>query len=55
MFWITGRNSKGLIWSSRDLVKPSYDEMVEIHNIMRGKGLMIVICQTEYGHRRPEF
>jgi pyruvate formate lyase activating enzyme len=38
-----------------DLVKPSYDEMVEIHNIMRGKGLRTVICQTEHGHRGPEF
>jgi len=37
-----------------DLVKPSYNKMVEIHKILRGKGLKTVICQTEYGHIGPE-
>jgi pyruvate formate lyase activating enzyme len=38
----------------RDLVRPSYDDMVEIHKILREKGLRTVICQTEYGHIGPE-
>ena len=38
----------------RDLVKPSYDDMVEVHKILRENGLMTVICQTEYGHIGPE-
>ena len=37
-----------------DLVKPRYDEMLEIHKILNGKGLKTVICQTEYGHIGPE-
>jgi pyruvate formate lyase activating enzyme len=37
-----------------DLVKPSYNKMVEIHKILGGKGLKTVICQTEYGHIGPE-
>jgi pyruvate formate lyase activating enzyme len=37
-----------------DLVKPNYDEMVEIHKILRGKGLKTVMCQTEHGHIGPE-
>jgi pyruvate formate lyase activating enzyme len=37
-----------------DLVKPSYDEMVEVHRTLRGKGLKTVICQTERGHIGPE-
>ena len=37
-----------------DLIKPSYDEMVEVHKILREKGLTTVICQTEYGHIGPE-
>jgi len=37
-----------------DLIKPSYDEMVEVYKILRGKELKTVICQTEYGHIGPE-
>ena len=37
-----------------DLVKPSYDEMVNLHKILKEKGLQTVICQTEYGHIGPE-
>ena len=37
-----------------DLVKPGYEEMVEIHKILKGKGLKTVICQTQYGHIGPE-
>lgn len=37
-----------------DLDKPSFDEMVEIHKILKNKGLKTVICQTEYGHIGPE-
>jgi len=37
-----------------DLFKPSYDEMVEVHKILKEKGLKTVICQTEYGHVGPE-
>lgn len=37
-----------------DLVKPSYEEMVEVHRVLSGKGLKTVICQTEHGHIGPE-
>ena len=37
-----------------DLVKPSYEEMVEVHKILRGKDLQNVICQTAHGHIGPE-
>jgi len=37
-----------------DLVKPGYEEMVEIHKILKGKGLKTVICQTQHGHIGPE-
>jgi len=37
-----------------DLVKPHFNEMVEIHKILTSKGLKTVICQTEYGHIGPE-
>ena len=37
-----------------DLVKPSYEEMVEVHRVLSGKGLRTVICQTEHGHIGPE-
>jgi len=37
----------------QDLVKPSYEEMVEIHKVLSGKGLKTVICQTKYGHIGP--
>ncbi len=32
-----------------DLVKPNYDEMIEIHAILRDKGLRTAVCQTEHG------
>jgi pyruvate formate lyase activating enzyme len=37
-----------------DLVKPSYEEMVEVHRVLSSKGLRTVICQTERGHIGPE-
>jgi pyruvate formate lyase activating enzyme len=37
-----------------DLVKPSYDGMVEVHRILTREGLKTVICQTDYGHIGPE-
>lgn len=37
----------------KDLVKPSYEEMVEVHRVLSGKGLKTVICQTERGHIGP--
>jgi len=37
-----------------DLLKPSYDDMVEVHKVLKGAGLKTVICQTEYGHIGPE-
>ena len=37
-----------------DLVKPSFNEMLEIHKILTNKGLKTVLCQTEYGHIGPE-
>ncbi len=38
----------------RDLARPTYDDMVEIYNTLRAKGLRTVICQTEYGHIGPD-
>ena len=35
-------------------IKPGYKEMVEIHKILKEKGLTTVICQTEVGHIGPE-
>jgi pyruvate formate lyase activating enzyme len=37
-----------------DLVKPHFNEMVEIHKILTSKGLKTVICQTGYGRIGPE-
>ena len=37
-----------------DLVKPSYEEMVEVHRVLSDKGLRTVTCQTEHGHIGPE-
>ncbi len=37
-----------------DLVKPAYDQMLEIQKMLKGKGLKNVICQTEYGHIGPK-
>jgi pyruvate formate lyase activating enzyme len=36
-----------------DLQKPSYDDMVEVHNVLRAEGLKTVICQTDRGHIGP--
>ncbi len=36
-----------------DLQKPSYDEMLEVHRVLRDAGLKIVICQTDRGHVGP--
>lgn len=38
----------------QNLVKPSYEEMEEVHRVLNGKGLKTVICQTERGHIGPE-
>jgi pyruvate formate lyase activating enzyme len=40
-------------FKKKNLVKPSYDEMVEIHKVLVGKGLKTVVCQTKYGHIGP--
>ena len=32
-----------------DLVKPTYDEMMAVHQLLKGDGLKTVICQTERG------
>ena len=37
-----------------DLIRPTYDEMLRVHKILREKGLKTVICQTERGHIGPE-
>lgn len=37
-----------------DLIRPSYEEMVEVHKVLSGKGLKTVICQTKRGHLGPE-
>ncbi len=37
-----------------DLIRPSYDEMVVIHQTLQSKGLKTVVCQTGYGHIGPE-
>jgi pyruvate formate lyase activating enzyme len=36
-----------------DLIKPGYEEMVEIYRTLTRKGLKTVTCQTEYGHIGP--
>jgi pyruvate formate lyase activating enzyme len=36
-----------------DLQKPSYDDMVEVHNVLKAAGLKTVICQTDRGHIGP--
>jgi len=36
-----------------DLQKPAYDEMVEVHNVLKDAGLKTVICQTDRGHVGP--
>ena len=36
-----------------DLQKPSYEEMLEVHKVLKVAGLKTVICQTERGHIGP--
>jgi pyruvate formate lyase activating enzyme len=36
-----------------DLKKPSYEEMLEVHNILKASGLKTVICQTARGRIGP--
>jgi pyruvate formate lyase activating enzyme len=36
-----------------DLQKPSYDDMVKVHNVLKAAGLKTVICQTIRGHIGP--
>ena len=36
-----------------DLKKPSYDEIVEVHNVLKDTGLKTVICQADRGHIGP--
>lgn len=38
----------------KNLLRPSYREMVEVWKILRGTGLKTVICQTEMGHIGPK-
>jgi pyruvate formate lyase activating enzyme len=35
------------------IIRPSYNEMLDVQNILRRKGLKTVICQTEFGHIGP--
>jgi pyruvate formate lyase activating enzyme len=35
------------------LQRPSYDEMAEVHNVLKDAGLKTVICQTHRGHIGP--
>jgi pyruvate formate lyase activating enzyme len=37
----------------RNILKPSYEEMAKIWEILKGIGLKNVICQTEYGYIGP--
>jgi pyruvate formate lyase activating enzyme len=36
-----------------DLQKPSYEEMLEVHKVLKDAGLKTVICQTHRGHIGP--
>lgn len=36
-----------------DLQRPSYGEMLKVHNVLKEKGLETVICQTHRGHIGP--
>jgi pyruvate formate lyase activating enzyme len=36
-----------------DLQKPSHDDMVEVHNVLKAAGLQTVTCQTDRGHIGP--
>lgn len=36
-----------------NISRPSYEEMLEVQEILKGRGLKTVICQTLYGHIGP--
>jgi len=36
-----------------DLQRPSYGEMVKVHDVLKDAGLKTVICQTDRGHIGP--
>lgn len=36
-----------------DLQRPSYDDMVEVHDVLEAAGLKTVLCQTDRGHIGP--
>jgi pyruvate formate lyase activating enzyme len=36
-----------------DIQKPSFEEMAEVHKVLKSAGLKTVICQTERGHIGP--
>jgi len=38
----------------RNISRPSYKEMVNVWKILGDTGLRTVVCQTEYGHIRPQ-
>ncbi len=35
------------------ILRPSYQEMVKVHEVLRGTGLKAVVCQTTLGHIGP--
>ena len=37
----------------QDIVKPTYEQMVEVKRVLEEAGLKRVICQTEHGHIGP--
>ena len=37
----------------QDIVKPTYEQMVEVKRVLEEAGLKCVICQTEHGHIGP--
>lgn len=39
---------------SSDMIKPSYEEMLKVKQVLEESGLRCVICQTERGHIGPE-
>jgi pyruvate formate lyase activating enzyme len=37
-----------------DILRPEYEEMVNVWKILSGTGLKTIICQTAKGHIGPE-
>ena len=37
----------------QDIARPTFDEMVQVKDLLEGTGLRCVICQTERGHIGP--